>query len=71
MARRADDPAGDRAEGTISEVIGAILDSIASWRNNRSSKTNEVIYGEVGLEEEEESIPLVSAGSKGGEEMRV
>lgn len=54
IARRVDDPAGDRGEGTMHEVIGALLDAIAGWRKQRS--TVAVGYAEI---DHEESIPLV------------
>jgi Cu+-exporting ATPase len=31
IARRADDPAGDRAEGTLAEVVGAAWDTVSGW----------------------------------------
>lgn len=66
IARRADDPAGDRGEGTIHEVVGALLDAIASWRKPRTTVVD-AGYGEIATQDEE-SIPLVSDRRKEDEE---
>ncbi|KAK4703623.1 P-type Cu+ transporter, partial [Phenoliferia sp. Uapishka_3] len=68
MARRADDPAGDRSEGTVAEVFGALVDGVRQLtsRSHRSTRTSG--YGalrELEMDEvEEESVPLVSAGEE-------
>lgn len=65
IARRADDPAGDRAEGTMHEMFGALVDAVVAWRKERKAK-REVGYGK--LAGEEESIPLVDSVAKDEEE---
>lgn len=68
IARRADDPAGDAAEGTIAEVAGALGDTIRGWIKGRGRKSRrESGYGLVREEEsgeEEEEIPLVLAARR-------
>lgn len=61
IARRADDPAGDAAEGTIAEVAGAVGDMVRGWM--KRGKKRERGYGLVREEEgdSEEEIPLVLA----------
>lgn len=64
IARRMNDPAGDRAEGMISEMIGALMDSVVRWRRRKASKeVDYVVLGDAG----EESLPLVQGESKDGE----
>lgn len=64
MARRSDDPAGDRAEGTLAEVFGAMMDglhALAGRRRPRSSKRMSG-YGPVrasDVDGDDEEIPLV------------
>ncbi|KAM0747535.1 copper P-type ATPase CtaA [Meredithblackwellia eburnea MCA 4105] len=75
IARRADDPAGDRAEGTVAEVAGALIDGLASLipRKHRSRRMSG--YGPVRAieSEEEEAIPLVdgNAAKEAGDDERV
>ncbi|KAL8293123.1 hypothetical protein RQP46_000817 [Phenoliferia psychrophenolica] len=73
MARRADDPNGDRAEGTIAEVCGALVDAIHSLTGGKRSRNPKRMsgYGPVRASEsdgDEEAIPLVQAAAKEAEE---
>lgn len=61
IARRPDDPAGDQGEGMIHELVGALMDSVTSWRRRRRGNSTEVGYGVVHTEE---SIPLVHGAGK-------
>lgn len=64
MARRADDPAGDLAEGTVAEVLGALADGVRSLLPQRKVAKRMSGYGPVrAAEVDEESIPLVQAAA--------
>lgn len=59
IARRSDDPAGDRAEGTLFEVYGALKDALQSWRRKGIASGNRSAYGVVdndAIPEEEMSL---------------
>lgn len=58
IARRSDDPAGDRGEGTIPEVLGALGDYLQNLR--KAHQRGDEGYGKVNVDEEE-AIPLVMA----------
>lgn len=73
LARRMDDPALDRGDGMISEILGAIWDSLKGVRETiqrrkggrRGSGAEESAYGMVARDvEEEEGIPLIDAGAR-------
>lgn len=62
IARRVDDPAGDRAEGMFAEATGAAMDYVSSWSTLREGGRRGSVGGGYGqVPDEEESIPLVSS----------
>ncbi|KAI5479623.1 Cu2+-exporting ATPase [Pseudohyphozyma bogoriensis] len=78
-ARRADDPAGDRAEGTLFEVSGAIKDAVvglvqkATGGTRQQGSVSRSGYGLVrahsyGGESEDEGVPLVMVTAPADEE---
>ena len=69
LARRMDDPAADRGEGMISEIFGAIWDSLSSVRESlgrrKRAGVEESEYGMIQRDEvEEEGIPLIAAETR-------
>ena len=67
MARRADDPHGDRPEGTVAEVLGALVDGLNTLTGTRSRNPKRMSgYGPVRASDsdaEEEAIPLVQSSA--------
>lgn len=71
IARRADDPLGDRMEGTFFEVLGALVESMSSLlsvrevvRRRRSDPRRPSEYGLLRTESDEDDIPLAEAAGR-------
>lgn len=71
IARRPDDPAGDRAEGMLHEMYGAAKETIVGWfsGDGRRRESAERGYGLVeGEETSDEEIPRVEGRRRDEEE---